>query len=161
MQLPSDAIAGLGYLALGTRLKRLAEQLQAGVAEVLGETGEAVQPGQLPLLVAIEEGGGLTVTQLVDAIAVSQPAISRMLEGLRRSGLVVMDADAEDARVRCARLTPNARHLLERLRVRSFPKVAAAAEQLCEGLDLLGKIAVIEQRNRELEFAERIRRAKP
>jgi len=143
MQLPSDAIAGLGYLALGTRLKRLAEQLQAGVAEVLGETGEAVQPGQLPLLVAIEEGGGLTVTQLVDAIAVSQPAISRMLEGLRRSGLVVMDADAEDARVR------------------SFPKVAAAAEQLCEGLDLLGKIAVIEQRNRELEFAERIRRAKP
>jgi len=34
MQLHPDALPRFGYMVLGTRLKRLAEQLQAGVAEV-------------------------------------------------------------------------------------------------------------------------------
>jgi DNA-binding MarR family transcriptional regulator len=157
----SDAVASLGYLALGTRLKRLAEQLQAGVAEAMTDSGEAVPPGQLPLLAVISDAGGMTVAQLVEAIGMSQPGISRMLGTLQRSGLVKLKVDADDARVRRAEITPKGRQALERIRERIFPKVAAAAEQLCDGLDLLDALGTIEQRNSEIPFSRRIREAKP
>jgi DNA-binding MarR family transcriptional regulator len=159
MDMREDAVADLGYLALGTRLKRLAEQLQAGVAEVLVERGEAVQPGQLPLLVAVAGSDGLTIAQLVKAIGVSQPAISRMLGSLERDNLVRFETDPDDARVRRVSLTPRSRRLLDGLRTTIFPSVAAAAAELCVGLDLLTRLSTIEARNRELSFADRIRKA--
>jgi DNA-binding MarR family transcriptional regulator len=159
MQLSDDVIARLGYLVLGTRLKRLAEQLQSGVAEMLVELGSPLQPGQLPLLVAIDQGDGLTIAQLVQAIGTSQPAVSRTLAALQREGLVSLEADADDARVRRPVLTASARHLLDAVRSRLFPAVAGAAEQLCDGLGVLETLATLEQRNREQPFAQRIRAA--
>lgn len=156
-----DVVASLGYLALGTRLKRLAEQLQSGVADILAERGTPIPPGQLPLLVAIGEGKAMTVAQLVDAVGVSQPAVSRMLGALQAAGLVSMEVDGDDARVRRAGLTPRATQMLEEMRTTIFPKVAAGAAELCEGLDLLDRIATVEDRNRQLPFAERIRRTAP
>ena len=156
-----DVVAQLGHLALGTRLKRIAEQLQSGVAEILAEWGSPIPPGQLPLLVAIGEGNALTVAQLVDALGVSQPAVSRMLSALQRARLVTMEADPDDARVRRAMLTPLSKQLLEKIRSVIFPKVAAAAAELCDGLGMLDRLAEIEARNRQLAFAERIRRAAP
>jgi DNA-binding MarR family transcriptional regulator len=152
-----DIVAALGYLALGTRLKRLAEQLQAGVAQVLAEMGSPLQPGQLPLLVAIDQGAGLTVAQLVEALGATQPAVSRSLGALQRSGLIELVGDAGDARIRRPVLTASAGRQLDRIRAELFPRVDAAAEELCEGLNLLEMIAAVEARNRDLPFAERIR----
>lgn len=156
-----DVVASFGYLALGTRLKRLSEQLQAGVAEVLAESGHGVPPGQLPLLVAVEQGGGLSVAQLVEAVGMSQPGISRMLGALQRAGLIELRADPDDARIRRAELLPKGRRLLDEIRSEIFPKVTVAAEQLCDGLDLLEALATIEQRCRDLPFSLRVRGAKP
>lgn len=156
----NDAVASYGHMVLGTRLKRLAEQLQAGVAEVMAEWGEPVPPGQLPLLAVVNDAGGLTVAQLVEAIGMSQPGISRMLGALQRSGLVRLRVDRDDARVRRAEITPKGRQSLERLRSRIFPKVASAAEQLCDGLDFLDALGTIERRNSEIPFGRRIREAK-
>ena len=161
MNMPDDIVADLGFLALGTRLKRLGEQLQAGVGEALAAEGKDVQPGQLPLLLAIAEGGGSTIVQLVRAIGVSQPAVSRMIAGLQRSGLVTISNDSEDARVRRAALTSKSQALLLELRQSVFTRVAQAAEQLCEGTGLLGALAIVEERNKDVPFAERIRRARP
>lgn len=156
MENADDVIAALGHVALGTRLKRLAEHLQAGVAVALSAEEKIVQPGQLPLLIAIEKAGGLTVAQLVHAIGVSQPAVSRSLGGLRQSGLVRLTQEPGDARVRRVQLTAKSRKLLERLRESLFPRVADAAAELCSGLRLLDDLAVIERRNRELPFVDRI-----
>lgn len=158
MDCDNDILAGLGFLALGTRLKRLAEQLQAGVSELLADEKIAVHPGQLPLLVAISRTGGATVAELVRAIGVSQPAISRALRALEREGLVEVGHVAGDARVRRAQLTARSRKLLDRLEIELFTRVAGAASELCDGLDFLNCLALIEKRNRELPFAQRIRK---
>jgi DNA-binding MarR family transcriptional regulator len=153
-----DAVVRLGYLALGTRLKRLGEQLQAGVAQVIAGCGFAVQAAQMPLLVAIDEGGGkLTVAQLVEAIGTSQPAISRSLGALEEAGLIAFQGDSADGRVRRPCLTSSGRTLLDRLRNELFPNVAAAAEALCADVALLADLSVIETRLRERTFATRIR----
>lgn len=155
-----DVVADLGYLALGTRLKRLAEQLQAGVAEVLTEGGATIQPGQLPLLVALRERDGASIAEIVRAIGVSQPAISRMVGALQKSGLVQIAVDDTDSRSRRVRLTAKSRGLLDALDSKFFPKVAAAAADLCSETDLLDCLATAEVRNREMPFAQRIRSAK-
>lgn len=160
MRTLGDTIAEAGYLALGTRLKRLAEQLQAGVAEILAEQKCNVAPGQLPLLASLDRRDGLTIAQLVQALGVSQPAVSRMAGALERGGLIVFESDLGDARLRRARLTQKSRTLLNALRTSLFPSVAAAAEELCQGLGLLESVSVIERRNRQLSFANRIRKAK-
>jgi DNA-binding MarR family transcriptional regulator len=156
-----DVVAELGYLALGTRLKRLAEQLQAGVAEAIAEEKIAVQPSQLVLLLAIDKHEGEPVAGLVEAVGISQPAISRTLGALVRLGLVQFAVNSGDRRARRAKLTSRGRSLLDDIRTRLFHKVAAAAEELCEGTNLLPALAKIEARNRRTPFVQRIRRASP
>nr|ART35689.1 B380 [uncultured bacterium] len=161
MHKSDDVVADLGYLTLGTRLKRLAEYLQAGVAETLSNRGYEVQPGQLPVLMAIAEGDGPSVAELVIALGLTQPGISRTLATLKQAGLVNIQIDKNDGRARRAYLTPSSAALMDELRAEVFGKIAAAAAQLCEGLDLLNILGVVEERNRELPFPERIRKARP
>lgn len=159
MKKMTDMVAELGYLALGTRLKRLAEQLQAGVAETLSGAGYQVQTGQLPVLMAISASDGPTVADLVDALGLTQPGISRTLGTLRQAGLVSILPGRNDARARCTYLTEKSAALMDKLRANVFGKVAAAAAELCEGLDLLDTLSAIEQRIHETPFPQRIRRA--
>ena len=155
-----DVVARLGHLALGTRFKRLGEQLQAGVAEAIGSLGGTLQPAQLVLLAELRERDGLTVAELVDALGISQPAVSRSLGALQKAGIVTLTTDSEDGRVRRVSLTNQGRHALRDIHDRLFPRVAAAAEQLCEGLDLLDRLAAVEGRLRDRSFARRIEEAK-
>ena len=155
-----DLIARLGYLAIGTRLKRLAEQLQAGVSGTLAIGGYEVQPGQLPVLMAIADTEGPSVADLVVALGITQPGISRTLAALNRAGLVRIQADKKDARTRRAYLTSKSVALMDELWADVFGKVEAAASELCEGLGFLDMLGIIEQRNRELPFGQRIQRAK-
>lgn len=154
-----DVVADLGYLALGTRLKRLAEQLQLGVAEALASHGYEVQPGQLPVLIAIANMDGPAVADLANALGLSQPGISRTLGNLAQAGLATIRPDENDARTRRAYLTSKSASLIDSLQTNFFDKVAAAAAELCDGLNLPDALRVLEQRNRELSFAERIQKA--
>jgi DNA-binding MarR family transcriptional regulator len=160
MHQPADIVAQLGYLTLGTRLKRLAEQLQAGVAETLSNHGHEVQPGQLPVLIAISETDGPSVADLVNAMGLTQPGISRTLGTLKQAGLISIRPDKKDARTRRAYLTAKSTALMDRLRSEVFGKVAAAAAELCDGLEILDALAVMERRNREQPFTQRIRKAR-
>lgn len=159
MHSQEDAIAELGFIALGTRLKRLAEQLQAGVAEALSESGFEILPGQLPVLLAIGDEGGRNIAELASLLGVAQPGISRTLGTLQRAGLVTLERDKEDARTRRVYLTNGARALLLVLHGSLFGKVGAAAAELCKGLNLLEMLGIMEARNREIPFADRIRKA--
>jgi DNA-binding MarR family transcriptional regulator len=151
-----DAVARLGYLALGTRLKRLGDQLQMGVAEAIARLGGAIQPAQMVLLVTIDADDGPTIANLVQSIGVSQPAISRSLGALQKAGFVNLTIDDGDGRMRRVRLTDKGRRILAEIHQQLFPKVAIAAEQLCDGLDLLDRLGIAERRLREQPFGKRI-----
>lgn len=152
-----DLIQRLGYVALGTRLKRIGEALQAGVADAFAAQGVAVQPGQVAILVALSSAD-LTVGELVVELGLSQPGISRSLGALTRQGLLTLDSHDHDRRVRVARLTGDGRALIQRIRTTLFGPVEAAAEQLCAGLDgpLLDQLEAIDDRLSAQSFAGRI-----
>lgn len=68
-----DIVAELGHLFLGTRLKRLAERMQADVLKVAAGAGLPIQPSQYPLLAVIEREGSMTVGQIAETLSISQP----------------------------------------------------------------------------------------
>ncbi len=153
-----DILRDLGYLALGSRLKRLAEHLQADAAKAHARMGYPIKPAQFPLLAALDARGPLTVSEAVAATGVSQPAVTRTLGSLIALDLVETQRDRDDSRLKRIRLTSDGEALLARMKRDLWPHVAAAATALAEGPpgDLLTLISRVEDALRTSPLESRI-----
>src|SRR5437764_134645 len=109
-----DVVAAEGLVMLGSRLKRLAERLQAGAERVAGETGLRTQASQMPLLTALYRHGPLTVGKAVEKLGISQPAVTRILSRLVETGLIETGRGASDSRRKTLTLTALGRETMER-----------------------------------------------
>src|ERR1700723_4536634 len=107
-----DVVKELGYLALGTRLKRLGERWQAQTQVLLEEDGLDLPASHFPVLAALERLEALSVGELTEAVGVSQPGVTRLLDKLQAEGLVRSTQSAEDRRVRPGAFTKWGRHLV-------------------------------------------------
>lgn len=144
----TDIIRELGLLALGTRLKRLGERLQAATQAVMAESGVAIPAGQFPLLAAVDRLGPLTVGDLAEALGVTQPGITRNVAQLVTLGLLVVKPSPDDQRRRMVSLSAEGRRVVETGRRDVWPRIEAAVAELCAELDgpLLDQLAAIEDR---------------
>lgn len=143
-----DVVRALGYLCLGSRFKRLGEQLQAGTQAILAQLGGALAAGQHPMLAALDRMGPLTVGEMALAMGLSQPGVTRSLVQLADLGVIEMRASPEDGRIRIATLTPAGQDLVVRAKAGAWPSVEAAVAEVCADLDgpLLDQLAAIESR---------------
>jgi len=141
-----DVVRGLGYLTLGSRLKRIGERLQAQAQVLIEETGFSLPAGQFPLLAALARMGPLCVGELAQAVGVSQPGVTRMLEKLESAGLVKSQRASGDRRVRPIALTRSGRQLVARSRTIVWPRIEAAVADACAGTTgpLLTQLAALE-----------------
>lgn len=111
----TDLLRDLGPGYLGSRLKRLGERMQAGAAQVTADAGLPMQPSQMPVLEALN-GHALTIGELVQAIGISQPGITRSVRQLVGLGLVDSQPCA-DQRKRVVTLTPAGQAAFARARM--------------------------------------------
>lgn len=141
-----DVVRALGYLTLGSRFRRLGEQLQAGTQDILAGLGSNVPVAQLPLLAALDRLGPLSVGEMARAMGISQPGITRSLLQLTELGVVSMSASVADRRRRVASLTAAGQDLVQRSQAGAWRKVEAAVADLCLGPDgpLLEQLARLE-----------------
>src|ERR1700742_4369489 len=142
-----DVVKNLGHLALGTRLKRLGERLQAQTQVVLGQTGFALPAGHFPLLAALDRLGSLSVGGLTEGLGVSQPGVTRMLDKVQAEGLVRSVQSQDDRRVRSIELTRPGRQLVANAKRTVWPRVEAAVADACAGpaATLLTALAALEE----------------
>jgi DNA-binding MarR family transcriptional regulator/N-acetylglutamate synthase-like GNAT family acetyltransferase len=142
-----DLLADLGPLFLGSRLKRLAERLQADAAKVHRVMGVDAQPAELALLAALDRYGPLTVSQVVESLGVSQPAISRTATALAERGLVA-SVEAADLRQKTMKLTRKGQAIVAKAKTEAWPAIAEAVATMCAPLQgtLLEQIAELERR---------------
>lgn len=156
-----DLVTRLGPLMLGSRLKRLGEQMQAGVAAHIAGRGLALLPAHLPPLIALADNGPMTVGALSACVGISQPGITRALARLEALDLVAPAESTGDRRRRPMRLTPAGASLLATLRAELFPAVGKAAQTLCDAApgDLLAAIAAVERALRANPLDRRIAEA--
>jgi N-acetylglutamate synthase-like GNAT family acetyltransferase/DNA-binding MarR family transcriptional regulator len=142
----ADVLKDYGDLFLGSRLKRLAERMQADAARIIRDAGLPIQPAQFPMLAAIHRYGPITVGRAVDILGISQPVVTRTLNGLIEMGLLETTRDDTDLRQKTIRFTSAGHALMAQGTVTVWPRVDAAVKELCAGLEgpFLDQIAQIE-----------------
>ncbi|MEZ6000314.1 GNAT family N-acetyltransferase [Hyphomonas sp.] len=133
--MPRDVLAEMGPLALGSRLKRLAERMQADATKVFADRGLPIQGTHFPLLAALATYGPLSVSEAVEAVGISQPAVTRIHNALQKMGLTTVSPVESDSRQKQIRLTPEGEALVNELKRDLWPQVRRAAQRLCEGPD--------------------------
>lgn len=162
-----DVLAEMGYLALGSRLKRLAERMQADATKVFADRGLPIQGTHFPLLAALTTYGPMSVTDAVEAVGISQPAVTRIHNALQKLGITTTSRVKGDNRQKLIRLTAKGEALLEELKHDLWPQVRRAAQGLCEGeeTDFLSWITRIEgalqERSLHARITEELRPGRP
>ncbi|MBX2805932.1 MAG: MarR family transcriptional regulator [Hyphomicrobiales bacterium] len=141
-----DVVRSLGYLCLGTRLKRIGERLQIDSQRIIDEMGAPIQASQYPLLVAVDRIGPLSIGELAEAVGITQPAATRASSLLVKAGLLQMEQSADDQRRRVLSLTSKGCELVEKSRDEIWPLIGNAVANLCDPLSgsLLDQLAAIE-----------------
>lgn len=129
-----DIVRTYGYLCLGSRLKRIGERLQGDVVRLGDRLGVAVQPGQFPLLAALDRHGPMTIGELVEAVGASQPGVTRNVARLVEAGWVRVERRHADQRRRTVSLTTAGAQGVARARLEIWPLVEAAVAQVCGSL---------------------------
>ncbi|MFJ3048195.1 MarR family winged helix-turn-helix transcriptional regulator [Herbaspirillum chlorophenolicum] len=92
-------------------INRLARALLKPTDERLREVG--ISSSQLPVLVALKDGGKRTQKELADLANVEQPSMAQLLARMERDKLIVREASSTDRRSSLIFLTDRARQLLE------------------------------------------------
>jgi len=141
----TDVLALEGAVMLGSRLKRLAERLQAGAERIAADCGLPTQPSQMPLLTALYRQGPMTVSDAVQALGISQPAVTRILSHLVEMGLVETSRDARDQRSKTISLSPVGFETMELATTVLWPRLRAAVGEVCDVPVLLGLIEATER----------------
>ena len=131
----NDVIKDLGYLTMGSRLKRLGERMQADVSRLVKAEGYDVQSGFLPALGILAERGPTTVGDLATALGIAQPGVTRMLGQLKKQKLVTMDRTKSDQRQRMISLTKSGLTIIEANRDDLWPRIEKAVADLCQHLE--------------------------
>ena len=142
-----DVVKEFGYLTLGTRLKRLGERLQAQTQVLLEYADVELPASHFPVLAALERLGAMNVGELTEAVGISQPGVTRLLDNLEAEGLVQSTQLADDRRVRTIALTKSGRQLISRSRRIAWPVIEAAVADACAGpaQSLLAALAALEE----------------
>ena len=130
-----DVVRALGYLCLGTRLRRVGEQVQSETQRIMDELGVPLQAGQYPLLAAIDRLGPLSVGELAVALGVTQPGVTRAAGVLAEAGYLTARKEKSDKRIRRLSLTTEGEALVARSRREIWPVIEAAVRQICGPLD--------------------------
>lgn len=156
-----DLLAGFGVGFLGSRLKRLAERMQADAAEVARAFDLPVQPAQMSLLMTIRLHGPIAVGALAERLRLAQPTVTRALGALEAEGLVEARRAPGDGRTKRLALTEKGQAVMARVQTGMLPGIEAAAAQLVEGLegDVMLSLAKIEARLAEKSLLARIESA--
>jgi DNA-binding MarR family transcriptional regulator len=101
---------------------------QARKQDVLARQG----PARLSALSVLAFGGPMALGQLAAAEQVKAPTMSRIVAGLKRSGLVEIATDAGDARRICVTATSKGKRLLQHARLRRIRLIAETFSGLSE-----------------------------
>ena len=141
-----ESVANNSVFSVADRLHSAAIHLLRRVRKQDIATGEG--PARLSALSVIVFGGPKTLKELAAAEQVKPPTMSRIVAGLKRSRLIEITQDPEDARRMRITATPKGARLLQKGREMRIAYLAAQLErltpqelgQLGEAVEILGRL---------------------
>lgn len=105
-----------GVLALGVRLKRLSDMLNAEYDAVYKSRGAEITSRAFPALYILHNSNGCTLNDLARAMEVSHPAALQLRKELERRGLATVKSAKKDKRKSLIALTVEGKKLIRNLK---------------------------------------------
>lgn len=93
-----DFYNNVGKMALGSRLRRLSDQITEDAGQVYKMYNVSLQPKWFPVFHALSQGQDKTITAIADEIGHSHPSVSTIIREMVKQGIVVEKKDKLDGR---------------------------------------------------------------
>jgi DNA-binding MarR family transcriptional regulator len=146
----------LGYLVLGSRLRRLSEAFLSEINRAYQTEGIDFDASWFPVFYLLSKNGSLSIKELSDQTEVSHPAASQLITNLKNKKLVATTTCTDDGRRQLVQLTEKGKQLLEQV-LPVWDAVSLAMEQLVAGEpgchDILPAITVLEDTFRSVNLS--------
>lgn len=154
----------LGYLVFGSRLRRLSEYFLMEVNKVYEQAGIPFDASWFPVFYVLSQQQPMPLTDIAAAVEVSHSAISQLVTGLRKKGLVRTAPCREDGRRQLVMLTKKGEELLQRVQP-VWEAITMAMDQLTAGhrqsRELLEAVTQVEDAVQQQPLSVRITMALP
>lgn len=105
----------LGYLVLGSRLKRLSELFLSEINKAYRAEGIVFETTWFPVFYLLSEKKSISIQELSEQTEVTHPAASQLITNLKSKGLVATSTSPDDARKQLVKLTPEGKKLLKKI----------------------------------------------
>ena len=129
----------LGYLVLGSRLRRMSETFLAEINRIYQNEGIEFDASWFPVFYLLSKNDSLSIKELSEQTEVSHPAASQLITNLKNRKLVETTVCADDGRRQLVHFTDKGRELLKQI-LPVWDAISASMNEL-EATDL--KIAEI------------------
>jgi len=149
----------LGYLVLGSRLRRLSEGFLAEINRAYQNEGIDFDASWFPVFYLLSKNKSLSIKELSEQTEVSHPAASQLITNLKNRKLVTSVTCADDARRQQVQLTDDGRKLLEQILPVWDAILLAMDEIMTTGpvcKELLPAIGAVENAFRSTKLADKI-----
>jgi DNA-binding MarR family transcriptional regulator len=105
--------SSLGYLVFGSRLRRLSEYFLMEVNKVYEQSGIAFDASWFPVFYILSKQQNIPLTDIAEQLEVSHSAVSQLVTGLKKKGLVETAPCPDDGRRQLVMLTAKGEELLQ------------------------------------------------
>lgn len=105
----------LGYLALGSRLRRISENFLSEITRAYQLEGIDFDASWFPVFYLLSQNEYLSIKELSEQIEVSHPAASQLVTGLKNKGLIQTTTSKDDGRKQLVTLSAKGKLLLDQI----------------------------------------------
>ena len=150
----------LGFLVLGSRLRRLSENFLSEVNLAYKNEGIDFDASWFPVFYLLSKNESLSIKELSEQTEVSHPAASQLITNLKGRGLVTCATCTDDGRKQLVQLTECGKELLAEI-LPVWDAIILAMDELVAGEqkcgELLPAIGALEKACKSVSIADRIK----
>jgi len=158
-----DLLRDIGALGLGSRLKRLSDQLMQDGIRIYRQSGLDFEPKWFPVYYFLSEVGPSSVTEVARGLGITHPSVNQVAREMIKADLVAAYKDPKDKRKRVLALTSMGKQKRPELEI-IWRDVSGALQELLNEteVDFLGYIETLERALDKSSFLDRFQqRAAP
>ncbi|MEQ9442300.1 MAG: bifunctional helix-turn-helix transcriptional regulator/GNAT family N-acetyltransferase [Cyclobacteriaceae bacterium] len=140
-----DVFSELGLLSLGSRLKRLSDQMMYQVSNIYQHRQIPFEPSWLPVFSLLQDGKPWAITDISQTLGLAHPSVIQITNAMIKKGVAISQKDPDDSRRRLIRLTQLGKEMLLKL-TGVWEDIRQAVERMMQEAecDLLQDIKAVE-----------------
>jgi DNA-binding MarR family transcriptional regulator len=149
----------LGYLVLGSRLRRMSETFLAEINRIYQNEGIEFDAAWFPVFYLLSKNNSLSIKELSGQTEVSHPAASQLITNLKNRNLVETSVCNDDGRRQLVQFTNKGRALLAQI-LPVWDAISSSMNEMAESeraiAELLPAISALENAFRGANLAGKV-----